>query len=124
MGTKIYFCHMYISLTGLKPKGFLSFIRFWTLAIPSFSQAKSAKGNLSAEVKNMHGFQCTVTAWENREVMLDFMRSGVHLQAMKAFPKIATGRTYGYESDKIPSWEEAYLLLMEKGKDYLVKPSA
>lgn len=43
---------------------------------------------------------------------------------MKAFPKIATRRTYGYEADKIPSWEEAYLLLMEKGKDYLAKPSA
>jgi hypothetical protein len=115
---------MYISLTGLKPKGFLSNLRFWTLAVPSFTQAKSAKGILHAEVKRMHGFQCTMTAWENREVMLEFMRSGVHLQAMKAFPKIATGRTYGYEADKIPSWEEAYLLLMEKGKDYLAKPSA
>ena len=115
---------MYISITGLKPKGFFSILRFWTLAVPSFSQAKSAQGNLSAEVKNMHGYQCTVTAWENREVMLAFMRSGVHLKAMKAFPKIATGRTFGYEADAIPTWEEAYSMLMEKGKDYSVKPSA
>jgi len=115
---------MYISLTGLKPKGFLSILRFWTLAVPSFAQAKSAKGNLYAEVKKMHGFQCTITAWENREVTLEFMRSGVHLQAMKAFPKIATGRTYGFESDGIPTWEEAYTILMEKGKDYSARPSA
>ena len=72
----------------------------------------------------MHGYQCTVTAWENREVMLAFMRSGVHLKAMKAFLKIATGRTFGYEADEIPTWEEAYSMLMEKGKDYSVKPSA
>jgi len=60
---------MYISLTGLKPKGFFAYIRFWFLAIPSFRQAQ-----------------------------------------------IATGPTYGFESDTIPSWEEAYALLMEKGK--------
>ena len=35
---------------------------------------------------------------------------------MKAFHQIATGPTYGYESDTIPSWEEAYALLTEKGK--------
>ena len=33
---------MYISITGLKPKGLWGFIRFWTLAIPSFREAKTA----------------------------------------------------------------------------------
>ena len=66
----------------------------------------------------MHGYQCTVSAWESRDVMLEFMRSGAHLKAMKAFHSIATGRTYGYESDNIPNWDEAYTLLQEKGKDY------
>jgi hypothetical protein len=37
---------------------------------------------------------------------------------MKQFHKIATGRTYGYESDQVPTAEEAFRLLMEKGKDY------
>jgi len=46
------------------------------------------------------------------------MRNGVHLKAMKAFHSIAIGRTYGYESDTIPSWEEAYKLLESKGKNY------
>ena len=32
----------YISITGLKPKGILSFIQFWRLAIPSFEQARKA----------------------------------------------------------------------------------
>jgi len=109
---------VYISITGLKPKGFFSYIKFWTLAIPSFRQAETSKGNLHTSTKNMHGYQCTVSAWESREVMLEFMRSGVHLKAMKAFNSIATGRTYGYESESIPSWDEAYILLQEKGKDY------
>ncbi len=109
---------MHISITGLKPKGILSYFRFWTLAIPSFRQAQTAKGNLFCEVKRVNGFQCTLTAWENKEFMFDFMRSGTHLRAMKSFHKIATGKTFGFESDKIPSWEEAFALLEEKGKNY------
>lgn len=109
---------MHISITGLRPKGIIGFIRFWRLAIPSFAQAKGAAGNVFCEVKKMNGFQCTLTAWESREQMLLFMRSGTHLKAMKAFTKIATGRTYGYESDSVPSWPEAFQLLQEKGKQY------
>ena len=109
---------MHISITGLKPKGLWGFIRFWTLAIPSFGEAKSAKGNIYSAVKKINGYNCTLSAWESRELMLAFMRNGVHLKAMKAFTSIATGRTYGYESDIIPTWEEAYSLLESKGKNY------
>jgi hypothetical protein len=109
---------MYISLTQLKPKGLISYFRFWFLAIPTFRQAQMAKGGLSVSAKRMNGSQCTITSWESREVMLEFMRSGAHLHAMKAFHKIATGRTYGFESDQLPTWPEAMVLLKEKGKDY------
>ena len=109
---------MYISLTGLKPKGFLGYIKFWSLAIPTFRQAQVANGNLYRAVKKVNGYQCTITAWESREVMLVFMRSGAHLKAMKAFHKIATGKTYGYEGDTIPTFDEAFKILQEKGKSY------
>jgi hypothetical protein len=109
---------MYISITGLKTKRIWGFIRFWTLAIPSFTEAKTAKGNQYSAVKKINGYQCTLTAWENREMMLAFMKNGTHLKAMKAFNSIATGKTFGYESDTIPSWEEAYSLLESKGKNY------
>ena len=33
---------MHISLTGLKPKGLFGFFKFWSLAIPSFQEAKKA----------------------------------------------------------------------------------
>ncbi len=37
---------------------------------------------------------------------------------MKLFPKIAVGRTYGYEADEIPTWQEAYSLLKNHGANY------
>jgi hypothetical protein len=40
------------------------------------------------------------------------------MKAMKQFHNIATGRTYGYESDVIPTFQEAFELLQEKGKNY------
>lgn len=109
---------MYISITGLKPKGFLGLIRFWLLAIPTFRQAQLARGNLYCEVKKMEGYHCTLTAWENRELMLQFMRTGPHLKAMKNFHRIATGPTYGYEADSIPSWTEAFILLRQNGTEH------
>jgi hypothetical protein len=108
----------YISITGLKPKGIISFFKFWRLAIPSFDQARKAKGIKFCQVKRINGFQCTLTAWESREDMLNFLHSGTHLKAMQAFHKIATGKTYGYESKTIPTWSEAFTLLQEKGKNY------
>lgn len=107
---------MYISLTGLKPNGFFAYLRFWLLAIPAFRQAQTAEGNLHCDVKKVQEYQCTITAWESRELMLKYLRSGAHLKAMKAFKQIATGPTYGYESESIPTWVEAYALLTEKGK--------
>jgi len=86
--------------------------------IYTFQQAQKAKGNTFCEVKRMKGFQCTLTAWESREAMLNYLRSGAHLVAMKSFSKIATGRTYGFESESIPTWEEAIQLLLEKGKEH------
>ncbi len=109
---------MYISITGLKPKGLWGLIKFWTLAVPTFREAQKAKGNIHCAVKRIEGYQCTVTAWENRDLMLTFMRNGTHLTAMKSFHKIATGKTYGFESDEIPCWGEAFELLKTKGMTY------
>lgn len=109
---------MYISITGLKPKNVFRRIQFWGLAIPSFRQAQTAEGNIFCQVKKIEGFQCTLTAWETREHMLQFMRGGVHLKAMKSFPKIATGLTYGYEGEEIPDWKQAFQFLKNHGANY------
>jgi hypothetical protein len=74
--------------------------------------------NKRIAAKKINGIQCTLTAWVDRESMLHFMRSGIHLKAMKSFHKIATGSTHGYESETKPSWDEAFSILTEKGKKY------
>jgi hypothetical protein len=107
---------MHISITGLKPKGIFGHFRFWILAVPTFIQAKKARGNVFSEVKKIQGFQCTLTAWESKDHMLDFLRSGSHLNAMKAFHSIATGKIYGYESDVIPEWKDAFEILQSNGR--------
>jgi hypothetical protein len=109
---------LYISITGLKPKNSFSFLRFWRLAIPTFQEAQKAKGIQFCEVKRIEGFQCTLTSWDSREDMLNFIRSGTHKKAMNSFHRIATGKTYGYEADILPTWHEAFSLLQENGKNY------
>lgn len=47
-----------------------------------------------------------------------FVCSGPHLNAVKSFRKIATGSTYHYESDTIPTWEEARRLWEANYKAY------
>jgi len=109
---------MYISITGLRPNGIVGTLRFWALAIPSFRQAQQAKGNLFCEVRRIKNYQCTLSAWSSRNAMLDYLRSETHLKAMKAFPKIATGKSYGTEAESVPSWEEAFEALLQKGRDH------
>jgi hypothetical protein len=109
---------MYVSITGLTPKGLLGTQRFWVLAVPSFRQAQRAPGNLFCEVRRIQNYQCTLTAWTSRDAMLDYLRSGTHLKAMKAFKRIATGKSFGYEADSVPSWAEAFERLVRDGRNH------
>ena len=42
---------MYVSITGLKARNFLGWIRFWILTIPAFKAGQGAAGNLFCEAK-------------------------------------------------------------------------
>ncbi|MBY0453010.1 MAG: hypothetical protein K2P92_08245 [Bdellovibrionaceae bacterium] len=108
----------YVSITGLRPKNFWSTILFWRYAIPSKMQADKAPGILYSEVKTINKIQHTLTAWETKEHMMAYIHTGIHLQAMKAFRKIAVGKTFGFESARIPSWDEVHELWLKNGKEY------
>jgi hypothetical protein len=108
----------YVSITGLKPKNFWSILRFWRHAIPSKMQADTAPGILFSDVKRIKDIQHTLTAWESETHMKNYIRSGAHLQAIKVFREIAVGKTFGFESDRIPSWDEVHDLWLERGKTY------
>lgn len=109
---------MYISITGLKIKRNLDLPRFYWHAIPSLQQAKTAEGNISASIQTINGIRHTLTVWESEQHMRDFIYSGSHLNAIKAFHKFAIGKTYGYNSDEVPTWEKVHSLWKEKGKVY------
>jgi len=41
---------------------------------------------------------------------------GAHLNAMKTFKKIATGKVYGFETAAVPDWQEVPTLWRDKGR--------
>ncbi len=71
-----------------------------------------------SRVTRYNGVQHTLTVWRSKEDMKRFLTSGAHLNAMKAFRSIATGKTFGYESDKVPSWEEVHKIWLTQAKTY------
>lgn len=106
----------YVSITGLRPKNFWSTLAFWRHAIPCKIQADSAPGILFSEVRKINKIQHTLTAWESKEHMRAYIQSGAHLEAMKVFNKIAEGKTFGFETDRIPGWDEVHELWIQKAK--------
>lgn len=109
---------MYISITGLKLKSPLYLFKFYKLAVTSMIQAQNSEGNLFAEAKKINGVRHTLSAWRSKEDMQNFLYQGAHLKAIKSFNSIASGKTFGYESETIPNWHEVHKLYLEKAKDY------
>jgi hypothetical protein len=80
------------------------------------TQAKQAPGNISADATYIKGTHHTLKVWKDRKAMLNYMRSGNHVKAMTIFDDIATGKTYGYESEIVPTWEQARQLYETKAR--------
>jgi hypothetical protein len=109
---------MCVSVTAQKTRGFLSAIRFRLLAVPVFKQAIPSAGVLFCEVKSVDCFHHTLTEWKTKKDMRKFVLSPVHQKVMKIFLKIATGSTIGYETDKMPTWDEALLMWWKTAVNY------
>ena len=110
---------MYLSVTGLRlKKGLWKTLLFWRNAILSKMQADRAPGVLHVQVIEVEGVQHTYTVWESRAAMMSYRNSGAHRRAKKVFRQIATGRTYGWESDRQLAWEEALQMWREKSVEY------
>ncbi|GAX17786.1 hypothetical protein FisN_24Hu145 [Fistulifera solaris] len=105
----------YVSITGLQLKSIFYAPLFWYHAIPSMIQARSSPGNIRAEAFAHNGIQHTISVWTDRESMLQYMRKGAHLQAMKVFDTVSGyGKIYGYETDCVPVDQEEILEIWEK----------
>ena len=100
---------MYVSVTGLKTNNLYASMKFWLLTIPAFRAAQKVDGILLCENKSRNGYQHTLTVCKTKAHMLAYVRSPKQMKAMRAFPSIAIGRLLSYESDAVPSWDEALL---------------
>ena len=98
---------MYVSVTGLKPRGLMGWIRFLALTLPASKNAQNAEGVLLCSFTSHHHFQHTLTVWQSKEHMLGYRSSPSHVRAMKNFSKIGTGKVYSYETDAMLDWDDA-----------------
>jgi len=98
---------MYVSITGLKTKNIFSWFKFWVLAIPAFRAAQRAKGIIFCETKKTKNYHHTLTVWESKNDMLHYKKSGSHMKAMQSFKNIATGKICSYETNLLPTWDQA-----------------
>lgn len=107
---------MYVSITGLKPKGVLQVPRFWWHAIRSMQQAQRAPGNLSVEARTIAGTHHTLSLWKDRAAMRAYLAAGAHRDAMRASRSIGSGAVHGYESETAPTWDDLPALLRQHGR--------
>ena len=109
---------MYVAITGLRLSSPLHLLRFYRHAAPCHRAASKSSGNLVTEVRTVEGVQHTFTVWDSPAAARAFVHSDVHVRAVAAASAIGTGRIYSYETDRMPSWEEAYALWRENAWDY------
>lgn len=108
---------IYVSITGLRIRRYAYTPLFWWHATRSMHQAQNAHGNILAQARSIDGVHHTLSVWENREAMLAYLRSGAHREAMRIFPKIATGKVFGMTATQAPDWIDVPRLWRERGRD-------
>ncbi len=108
------------SITELRLKNFWCYLRFIPHAMKSHRQASRSPGLISISVKS-EGLliQRTLTVWTDETAMMQYVRSGAHLAAMKVFRQIANRSfTHHFEIDSSTSWDEALQILKVHGRSH------
>lgn len=106
---------MFISLTYIKVKSIWKVPLFMKHVSQINRQIARAEGVLETRLKGGLSKNYTITAWKNKEAMLNFRNNDAHLEAMKATRHISDEYTScHYEADILPRWEETVRILHEK----------
>ena len=108
---------IYVSITGLKIKRAWYLPVFWFFAVRSMAQARRAPGNLRAEARKIAGVHHTLSVWSDRTAMRTYLAQGAHLQAMRLYPHIATGKVIGFAAPKAPEWSQVHDIWRAQGRD-------
>jgi quinol monooxygenase YgiN len=107
---------VYVSITGLQLRRVWHIPSFWLHAMKSMVQARKAPGNISADARTINGVHHTLSVWTDKDAMRAYLTTGPHLEAMRLFPSIATGKVFGYQTDRIPDWSEINAIWRDHGR--------
>lgn len=108
---------VYVSITGLQVRRVWHIPIFWTHAIRAMAQARRAPGNISADARRIDGVHHTLSVWADRKAMLAYLRTGPHREAIRLFPRIATGKVLGYATQEVPDWTDVPALWAARGRE-------
>lgn len=100
---------MIVAITRLKLKHIGKLPSFMKHAVRSKNASENAKGNLGVKVESagilVHR---TLTFWENKESLMNFVTSKPHVEAMKATKDLASeALSSHWECEEKPTWKEA-----------------
>lgn len=107
---------VYVSITGLQVRRIWHLPAFWSLATPAMAQARGAPGNVSADARSIGGVHHTRSVWTDKAAMQAYLSTGAHLEAMRRFHTIATGKTVGFVTAEVPDWAEVHAIWVAEGR--------
>jgi hypothetical protein len=80
------------------------------------ARARTAPGSISADARTINGVHHTLSVWTDKDAMRAYLTAGPHLEAMRLFPSIATGKVVGYLAKQAPDWSEVHEIWQERGR--------
>ena len=96
---------MFASTTKYTLKSVPAFFMFSLLSLKSIAQANTAQGLITIKIR-IRDLR-TLTVWKSKEDMITFRNSGFHQQAMISSAKLGSNRSFSWQTNCIPSWQEA-----------------
>ena len=96
---------MLASTTKYSLKSIPAFMMFSILSLKSIAQANTANGLVTIKIR-IRDLR-TLTVWQTAEDMQTFRNSGFHAKAMVDSKKLGFNQSHSWETDRIPSWQEA-----------------
>ena len=96
---------MIASTTKYTLKSILAFLMFALLSFGSIVRAKKSRGLITIKIR-LRDLR-TLTVWNSKAEMKAFRNSGIHQKAMTDSPKLGKNQSYTWETNSIPTWQEA-----------------
>jgi Domain of unknown function (DUF3291) len=118
-----------ISITGMQLKSIFCYPKFYWYASSALRGAQLAPGNVHASTNKAYmptGMNSdrkhtlfTLSVWNDRASTMKYVASKEHREAAKLSRELSSYlKVYHYESETIPTWDEAKELWATKGREY------